>query len=48
MLDYNRVAKDLNGHTKENFLEALTKNFEVTPKGAVAEYRPAGIHEFSL
>ena len=48
ILDYNRVVKDLNGHTKENFLEALTKNFEVTPKGAVAEYRPAEIHEFSL
>ena len=48
ILDYNRVVKDLNGHTKEYFLEALTKNFEVTPKGAVAEYRPAEIHEFSL
>lgn len=48
ILDYNRVVKDLNGHTKAAFLEALSRNFEVAPKGAVAEYRPTEIHEFSL
>lgn len=47
ILDYNRVVKDLNGMTDEQFLDALTKNFDVTKKGA-EPYRPAGLHEFSL
>lgn len=29
ILDYNRVVKDLNGLTSDQFLDALTKNFEV-------------------
>lgn len=47
ILDYNRVVKDLNGMTDEQFLDALTKNFDVTKKGA-EPYRPAALHEFSL
>ena len=47
ILDYNRVIRDLNGLTSEQFLAALAKNFEVTEKGA-DEYRPAEPHEFSL
>lgn len=47
ILDYNRVVKDLNGMTDEQFLDALSKNFDVTKKGA-EPYRPAGLHEFSL
>lgn len=47
ILDYNRVVKDLNGMTDEQFLDALSKNFEVTKKGA-EPYRPVGLHEFSL
>lgn len=47
ILDYNRVVKDLNGLTTEQFLEALRKSFIVEQKGT-AEYRPAAIHEFSL
>lgn len=47
ILDYNRVVKDLNGLTTEQFLEALQKNFIVEEKG-YNEYRPATIHEFSL
>lgn len=47
ILDYNRVVKDLNGYTKEEFLEALNKNFEVDLQGPVA-YRPQEMHEFSL
>ncbi|MBO4451220.1 MAG: DUF1015 domain-containing protein [Bacteroidaceae bacterium] len=47
ILDYNRVIRDLNGLTSEQFLEALTKNFTVEKKGA-AKYRPAESHEFSL
>ena len=47
ILDYNRVIRDLNGLSSEEFLEALQKNFEVEKKGADI-YKPASLHEFSL
>jgi len=47
ILDYNRVVKDLNGMSSEQFLEALNKNFVVEKKGAEI-YKPAKLHEFSL
>lgn len=47
ILDYNRVLKDLNGLSSEEFLSALGKNFDVTCKGT-AEYKPRHLHEFSL
>lgn len=47
ILDYNRVVKDLNGHSEEDFLKALEKNFTVACKGE-ENYRPQKMHEFSL
>lgn len=47
ILDYNRVVKDLNGLTSEQFLEALKKSFNVEDKGTEI-YKPAKLHEFSL
>ena len=47
ILDYNRVVKDLNGLSSEEFLQALAKNFTVTATGTDS-YRPAQLHEFSL
>lgn len=47
ILDYNRVVKDLNGLTTEQFIEALTTNFKVTLIGE-EEYKPKQLHEFSL
>ena len=47
ILDYNRVVKDLNGLTSEQFLDALRKNFTVEDKGTEI-YKPARLHEFSL
>lgn len=47
ILDYNRVVKDLNGMTSEEFLNALHNDFEVECKGT-EPYRPAQLHEFSL
>ena len=47
ILDYNRVVKDLNGLSSEQFLEALRKNFTVEDKGTDI-YKPARLHEFSL
>ena len=47
ILDYNRVVKDLNGLTSEEFIAALQKNFDVVDKGGEI-YKPARMHEFSL
>ena len=47
VLDYNRLVKDLNGLTSEQFLDALRKNFVVEDKGTDI-YKPAQLHEFSL
>ena len=47
ILDYNRVVKDLNSLSSEQFLDALKKNFEVEDKGTDI-YKPAKLHEFSL
>lgn len=45
IIDYNRVVKDLNGLTPEQFLAALDKNFVVEEKGADI-YKPSGLHNF--
>ena len=47
ILDYNRVVRDLNGMTADEFLKALSKNFIVEEKGT-NEYRAQELHEFSL
>lgn len=47
ILDYNRVVKDLNGLSSEEFLKALSKNFDIVEKGADI-YKPDHLHNFSL
>ena len=47
ILDYNRVVKDLNGLSSEEFINALKKNFDVVEKGADI-YKPDHLHNFSL
>ena len=47
ILDYNRVVKDLNGLTSEEFLAALQENFTVEDKSTEI-YKPRQQHEFSL
>ena len=47
ILDYNRVVRDLNGMTVEEFLAALQVNFTVQFKGTDI-YKPQRLHEFSL
>lgn len=47
IIDYNRVVKDLNGNTPQQFLSLLEKDFIVEEKG-VEEYRPCALHNFSL
>ena len=47
IIDYNRVVKDLNGLTPEEFLAAVGKNFIVEEKGEDI-YKPNALHNFSL
>lgn len=47
ILDYNRVVKDLNGKTTEEFIAALKDNFTVEEKGNEI-YKPCRLHEFSM
>ena len=47
IIDYNRVVKDLNGLTEEEFLARVATNFTVEDKGTEI-YKPAGLHNFSL
>ena len=47
IIDYNRVVKDLNGLTPEEFLAAVSKNFVVEEKGTEI-YKPNTLHNFSL
>lgn len=47
IIDYNRVVRDLNGLTPEEFLNRLNDNFIVEDKGT-EPYRPAALHNFSL
>ncbi len=47
ILDYNRVVRDLNGLSSNDFLQALGKHFDVADMGT-AIYHPACPHQFSL
>lgn len=46
IMDYNRVVKDLNGLTEEEFLEALKKDFDVHQ--SVVPLKPSQLHEFGM
>lgn len=47
IIDYNRVVKDLNGLTPEEFLDKIGENFVIEKKGQEI-YRPHGLHNFAL
>ncbi|ROT10895.1 DUF1015 domain-containing protein [Muribaculaceae bacterium Isolate-104 (HZI)] len=47
IIDYNRVVRDLNGLTAEQFLAALEKDFTVQPKGSEI-HTPEALHNFAL
>ncbi|RYY57573.1 MAG: DUF1015 domain-containing protein [Chitinophagaceae bacterium] len=46
ILDYNRVVKDLNGHTAADLLKAIEKDFTVTEAGDAV--KPAELHQFGM
>lgn len=46
IMDYNRVVKDLNGHSEADFLRALYDHFEV--ERMPGAFSPTHLHEFGL
>jgi len=46
-MDYNRVIKNLNGHSVKDFLAALQQDFIVEEKGN-KPYKPQALHEFGF
>lgn len=47
IIDYNRVVKDLNGLSKEEFIAKVSEKFEVKNEGKEI-YKPTALHEFSM
>ncbi len=47
IIDYNRVVKDLNGLTADDFIDKLKESFDVEKTGT-EEYKPSRLHEFSM
>jgi len=47
IIDYNRVVRDLNGLTPQEFLVRLTNDFIVEKKGKEI-YKPSRLHNFAL
>ena len=46
IMDYNRVVKDLNGHTTDAFIVALANQFEVATCDTA--YKPTALHHFGM
>ena len=47
VIDYNRVVRDLNGLTNEEFLAKLSESFDVTEMGTDI-YKPNKLHNFGM
>ncbi len=47
IMDYNRLVKDLNGHSEQEFLKAVKEKFEVTDRGA-SDCKPSKMHTFGM
>ena len=47
IIDYNRVVKDLNGLSTQDFFKALEEDFVIECKGPEI-YHPCGLHNFSM
>lgn len=46
IIDYNRVVKDLNGASEEEFIAKLNDSFEVSEHDG--QYRPEGLHHMGM
>lgn len=48
IMDYNRVMKDLNGFTKEEFFEKVKESFDVEKYQGNGQYKPTERHTFGM
>jgi len=48
VMDYNRLVKDLNGNTAEEFLSKVAEKFTVTPYAGEGALKPAKKHTFGM
>lgn len=48
IMDYNRIVKDLNGLSKNEFLEKVKEKFEVQEYSSDNAYKPELIHTFGM
>lgn len=48
IMDYNRVVKDLNSNTEEEFIEAISEKFEVELASCDGAYHPEEKHTFGM
>ena len=48
IMDYNRVVKDLNGHSTEEFLEKIKEKFQVEVYTGKGQYKPEEKHRFGM
>lgn len=47
IIDYNRVVKDLNGLSNDDFIQKISTSFRVEEKGTEI-YKPSKLHEMSM
>ena len=48
IMDYNRVVRDLNHHSPEEFLQLISDSFEVSAQLDNTPYRPEARHSFGM
>lgn len=48
IMDYNRIVKDLNGYSKEAFLEKVSEKFHITPYTGSGALKPEKKHTFGM
>jgi uncharacterized protein (DUF1015 family) len=46
IIDYNRVVKDLNGMSEDEFIEKLSESFDIEP--SASEAKPTQLHQFGM
>ena len=48
IMDYNRIVRDLNGNTKDAFMDLVGQKFTITPYGGEGALKPEKKHTFGM
>jgi len=48
IMDYNRIVKDLNGYSKEEFLNKVSETFAITPYNGAGVLKPERKHTYGM